>query len=146
MKSALRHFYLQVLLGGAQLVLLAIGVALASREGWLISWSLIAAISLAAWIGVYRRLRVVDDTPTSNIATAAQGYVELSGRCESTPGMIWHLYSTVFNPEVYPMNPSWLTGKMPEDMYRREHPEHIDQAISETDDDDLISSPGESRD
>lgn len=60
--------------------------------------------------------------------------------------LIWHLYSTVFNPEVYPMNPSWLTGKMPEDMYRREHPEHIDQAISETDDDDLISSPGESRD
>ena len=27
--------------------------------------------------------------------------------------LIWHLYSTVFNPDVYPMNPSWLTGKMP---------------------------------
>jgi len=85
MRSALRHFYLQVLLGGAQLVLLAIGMAVRSRTGWLIGWSLIAAISLAAWIGVYRRLRLVDDTPTSNIATAAQGYVELSGRCE-TPG------------------------------------------------------------
>lgn len=36
---------------------------------------------------------------------------------------IWHLYSTVFNPQVYPMNPSWLTGKMPKDMFQDEHPE-----------------------
>ena len=41
---------------------------------------------------------------------------------------IWHLYSTVFSPDVYPMNPSWLTGKMPEDMYAHEHPEYVDQA------------------
>jgi cytochrome b subunit of formate dehydrogenase len=37
--------------------------------------------------------------------------------------IIWHLYSTVFNPAVYPMNPSWLTGRMPEWMYRHEHPQ-----------------------
>jgi cytochrome b subunit of formate dehydrogenase len=36
--------------------------------------------------------------------------------------IVWHLYSTVFNPEVYPMNPSWLTGRMPAGMHRREHP------------------------
>ncbi|MFB0565740.1 MAG: cytochrome b/b6 domain-containing protein [Candidatus Aminicenantaceae bacterium] len=36
---------------------------------------------------------------------------------------IWHLYSTVFSPSVYPMNPSWLTGKMPKEMYEHEHPE-----------------------
>ncbi len=36
--------------------------------------------------------------------------------------LIWHMYSTVFSPAVYPMNPSWYTGKMPEDMYRHEHP------------------------
>jgi cytochrome b subunit of formate dehydrogenase len=36
---------------------------------------------------------------------------------------IWHLYSTVFSPQVYPMNPSWLTGKMPRDMFEHEHPE-----------------------
>jgi cytochrome b subunit of formate dehydrogenase len=36
---------------------------------------------------------------------------------------IWHLWSTVFNPSVYPMNPSWLTGKMPQDMFEHEHPE-----------------------
>jgi cytochrome b subunit of formate dehydrogenase len=35
--------------------------------------------------------------------------------------LIWHMYSTVFNPHVYPMNPSWLTGKMPADMFAHEH-------------------------
>lgn len=46
--------------------------------------------------------------------------------------LVWHLYSTVFSPQVYPMNPSWLTGRMPETMYRHEHPEHIDEARKET--------------
>lgn len=36
---------------------------------------------------------------------------------------VWHMYSTVFNPVVYPMNPSWFTGKVPEDVYRHEHPD-----------------------
>ncbi len=36
--------------------------------------------------------------------------------------LIWHMYSTVFSPDVYPMNPSWYTGKMPADWYRHEHP------------------------
>ncbi len=44
---------------------------------------------------------------------------------------IWHFYSTVFNPEVYPMNPSWLTGKMPEDMYAHEHPDYVEEAKAE---------------
>jgi len=35
---------------------------------------------------------------------------------------IWHMYSTVFNPAVYPMNPSWYTGRMPEGVLRHEHP------------------------
>jgi cytochrome b subunit of formate dehydrogenase len=35
---------------------------------------------------------------------------------------IWHFYSTIFKPGIYPMNPSWLTGKMPEDMFHHEHP------------------------
>ncbi|APG28088.1 hypothetical protein A7E78_09695 [Syntrophotalea acetylenivorans] len=47
--------------------------------------------------------------------------------------LIWHLYSVIFSPEVYPMNPSWLTGHMPEDMYRKSHPGHLEQARKETD-------------
>lgn len=37
--------------------------------------------------------------------------------------LVWHMYSTVFKPDVYPMNPSWYTGKMPADVYEEEHPE-----------------------
>ena len=36
--------------------------------------------------------------------------------------LIWQLYSTVFNPAVYPMNPSWISGTMPLEQYRHEHP------------------------
>ncbi len=46
--------------------------------------------------------------------------------------LVWHMYSVVFNPHVYPMNPSWLTGRMPEAMYRHEHPGHLEAAKEET--------------
>jgi len=36
--------------------------------------------------------------------------------------LVWHGYSTVFSPHVYPMNPAWLTGRMPKDLYEDEHP------------------------
>ena len=37
--------------------------------------------------------------------------------------LIWHLYAVIFNPSAYPMNPAWLTGKMPVDLQKHEHPE-----------------------
>lgn len=37
--------------------------------------------------------------------------------------LVWHIYGTVFSPTAYPMNPAWLTGKMPKAMYEHEHPE-----------------------
>ncbi|MCP4594217.1 MAG: hypothetical protein GY842_26100 [bacterium] len=37
--------------------------------------------------------------------------------------LVWHGYSVLFSPHVYPMNPSWLGGTMPKDMYTHEHPE-----------------------
>ncbi|MBC8427016.1 cytochrome b/b6 domain-containing protein [bacterium] len=36
--------------------------------------------------------------------------------------LVWHMYATVFSPEVYPMNPAWIHGMMPEEMYKHEHP------------------------
>jgi hypothetical protein len=40
--------------------------------------------------------------------------------------LIWHMYSVMFRPGVYPMNPAWLSGMMPEEMYRHEHPDDPD--------------------
>jgi cytochrome b subunit of formate dehydrogenase len=45
---------------------------------------------------------------------------------------VWHFYSVIFHPHVYPMNPSWLTGQMPEEMYEHEHPGHLEEARRET--------------
>jgi len=36
--------------------------------------------------------------------------------------VVWHMYAVIFNPQVYPGNPSWLTGKMPRRMFEAEHP------------------------
>jgi cytochrome b subunit of formate dehydrogenase len=46
--------------------------------------------------------------------------------------LVWHFYSTIFDPNVYPMNPSWLTGTMPEKMYAHEHPGHLEEARRDT--------------
>lgn len=37
--------------------------------------------------------------------------------------LVWHGYSTILGPHVYPMNPAWLAGKMPKAMYTVEHPD-----------------------
>ena len=46
--------------------------------------------------------------------------------------LVWHLYSVIFHPHVYPMNPSWITGNMPDEMYELEHPGHLEEAKRET--------------
>jgi hypothetical protein len=80
MLVSLRRQYAQLVTSGAQLLLLFIGIKLESREGWLGCLALIALISFFAWLSALYRLRAVRDTPTSKVASAAQGYVELIGR------------------------------------------------------------------
>lgn len=61
------------------LLLLAVAAQFEHRLAWVACLWLIAAISLFAWMGNVRRSRAITDTPTSRIASAAQGYVELAG-------------------------------------------------------------------
>lgn len=72
---------------GGQLVLVFIGFELGSPLGWLIVSAGIAALSVVAWFLALRRWRSIADTPTSQVATAAQGYVELSGRGKPLAGL-----------------------------------------------------------
>jgi hypothetical protein len=71
---------------GLQLILLAVGAKLDSRTGWLVCTALIVLVSLYAWVSSLRRRRAIVDTPTSRIASAAQGYVELRGVGKPLPG------------------------------------------------------------
>lgn len=41
--------------------------------------------------------------------------------------LVWHFYAVIFNPDVYPMNWTWLTGKISEDMLRHEHPREYER-------------------
>ncbi|MFM1908120.1 MAG: hypothetical protein RLZZ591_1797 [Pseudomonadota bacterium] len=68
------------LTSGGYLMLLILGAQLGTPQGWRISAGLTALMALVAWQLVLKRARTMADTPTSSIASAAQGYVELQGR------------------------------------------------------------------
>lgn len=36
--------------------------------------------------------------------------------------IVWHFYFVIFNPDIYPMNLAWLTGRMSEKEMAEEHP------------------------
>ena len=74
------------LTGGAHVIILYGAVHAESAAVWPYALGLMSLISFAAWIGNYRRLRHIADTPLSNIATAAQGYVEIAGLAEMPGG------------------------------------------------------------
>lgn len=81
-----RRDYANLALGGGNLLLLLLGLKLQSRLGWQISFALVGFTSFWAWYGNLKRYRTIADTPTSRIASAPQGYVELAGRGEQPPG------------------------------------------------------------
>jgi hypothetical protein len=79
MLTTLRREYTQLVTSGGQLLLLFVGFKLESRTGWLWCLGSMAFVSLFAWYSALHRLRAISGTPTSRIASAAQGYVELIG-------------------------------------------------------------------
>lgn len=79
MLESLRQQYRQLITSGGQLLLLFAGFYLGSQKAWLWCLSGIAIVSLFTWYSALRRHRLIVGTPTSQIASAAQGYVELIG-------------------------------------------------------------------
>lgn len=41
--------------------------------------------------------------------------------------VVWHFYFVIFNPDIYPMNTAWLTGKIPEEQMAEEHPKELER-------------------
>lgn len=67
------------LTGGLHLFILAVAFATEEPAAWRYALAAMAVVSFFAWIASYRRYRTIHDLPTSRIASAAQGYVELFG-------------------------------------------------------------------
>ncbi len=41
--------------------------------------------------------------------------------------IVWHFYFVIFNPEIYPMNTSWITGTLTEEEMKEEHPLELEK-------------------
>jgi hypothetical protein len=72
--------------GAFHFVILAIAIGAESTQVWPYALLAMSLVSFCAWVANYRRYRQIHDLPTSRIASAAQGYVELFGRSEMLPG------------------------------------------------------------
>ncbi len=44
--------------------------------------------------------------------------------------VVWHLYQNIVNPDVYPMNWTWLTGRISEAQLRHEHPREWEREVA----------------
>lgn len=87
MLVSLRRRYADIITSGTQPVLLAVASGVGTRAGWMVCSGLMVAISALAWTSAFRRYRAIADTPTSKVASAAQGYVELQGRGQPLGGL-----------------------------------------------------------
>ncbi len=74
------------LTGSAHFIIIIVAMQFEEPAIW--PWALLAmcGVSFFAWLGNHRRYRQVHDLPTSKVASAAQGYVELVGRGDVLDG------------------------------------------------------------
>ena len=55
--------------------------------------------------------------------------------------LVWHIYFVIFNPDVYPMNLSWIRGSLTEEEMADEHPlelERLKKRAEEKDDEKKV--------
>jgi len=80
MAGAFKFHGSEWLTGGLHALIIAVAVEAESAEVWPWALAAMALVSFFAWMASYRRYRQIHDLPTSRVASAAQGYVELFGR------------------------------------------------------------------
>jgi len=83
---AWRREYASPLILAAQAVLLAAAWQIAHPGFRVAALTMASGVGLWAWLAALARHRAIADTPTSRIASAAQGYVELVGQGRALPG------------------------------------------------------------
>lgn len=82
----LRHSRRQLALPALQFGLVLAVLHFDQGAASLIALALLVATGLLGWVSALRHARLIDDTPTSRIASAAQGYAELRGRGQPLGG------------------------------------------------------------
>lgn len=82
----LRRGKLDAALPLLQLGLAGVAAHAAPGRGGLVALALLLASALWGWLRALRHARLIADTPTARIASAAQGYTELRGRGQPLAG------------------------------------------------------------
>jgi hypothetical protein len=72
--------------GAFHLIIIAFTFQAEGTAAWPYALAAMSLVSFCAWAANYRRYRQISDLPTSRVASAAQGYVELFGRSDLLPG------------------------------------------------------------
>ena len=44
--------------------------------------------------------------------------------------LVWHLYSVIFRPDIYPMNPVWLTGALTGEQMIHDHAAELEELLA----------------
>lgn len=44
--------------------------------------------------------------------------------------LIWHFYSVIFRPDIYPMSPVWLTGTMTGEQMAKDHAAELEERLA----------------
>jgi hypothetical protein len=44
--------------------------------------------------------------------------------------VVWHFYSVIFRPDVYPMSWVWLSGKLTGEQMAEEHPAELEEILA----------------
>jgi hypothetical protein len=60
--------------------------------------------------------------------------------------VVWHFYFVMFNPDVYPMNTAWLSGKVTEEEMLQEHPAELRKMKEENTDEENNNSSEKEKD
>ena len=87
MRHPLRDLKSGWLTGGLHVLIVFAAAQTESSQAWPFALAAMAVVSFFAWMANYRRYRQVHDLPTSKVASAAQGYVELFGRSAQIQNM-----------------------------------------------------------
>lgn len=85
MLQGFRSRYAELITSVGHLALLVLAFHIGDRRATIVLVGLIGLISFFAWMSNFKRTRLIADTPTSRIGSAAQGYVELHGNALLEP-------------------------------------------------------------
>jgi formate dehydrogenase gamma subunit len=94
-------------------------------EYWALGWGTVVmgATGLILWFENRYAKMVFDVSETVHLYEAWLAFLAI---------VVWHFYYVIFNPDVYPINPTFITGKVTEEEMEHEHPRELDRLKSET--------------